>query len=82
MMSCYYGEIKSADSYDRLIQSKPEFSSNKEALEVLSRELEAIAANENLTIDELILKAESGARLNENYLNALCLDRRVTRLRR
>lgn len=51
------------------------------AIQKYSRELESLAAEEGLSIHDLIGRAENCARLNEKHLMALSLDRKIALLR-
>lgn len=63
------------------LNSKPRFSSNKEAVEGLTSELEQIAQKLGVSIEQLIVDAEHSLTHKPLYIEALSLAREITHFR-
>ena len=63
--------------FQEVMKSVPLYSSKEEALRELNSQLEALATKNRLSVEDLLEKAESDTKFNEDYLDALVLARQV-----
>lgn len=73
-----HAETLELEIEEQFLNTKAEFSSSAEAVKCMKHELESIASKYNYTIDELLEKAEASQFDNDDYHNALSLDKRIT----
>lgn len=67
---------------ERIAKLKPRFSSNQEAVDFYSKRLETIASSFQLSIEELLNKAENSDVHNDDYIEALACAKRIVTQKR
>ena len=68
--------------YKEALASKPTFSSNAEAIAQLTQDLDQLAEKENLSVSDLLERAERSAVFNETDSLAMSLARRISFLKK
>lgn len=63
--------------FEEAQKAVPQYSSNKMALEGVTAQLDALAAEHGQSVSELLYEAEHSSQFQEYYLSALSLSRQI-----
>ena len=66
---------------EKALRAEPTYSTNRDALNGFTRELEALAAGTGMTVEQLLKVSETSAVHDERHEMALSLARKITFLK-
>ena len=73
---------ESSEMFERFQQLKPLYASKGEAVQALARNLEQLAGQHKMNVENLLREAHTTARSEDHHHEALKLERQIALLRR